>query len=153
MTLEASDTEPVDPNTESNLFQRAQRRVAHALNIRYSDVDWQAFNVRGGLPSHALDTLASWGAHPDELRWVAGSKDQGPYPDTQLSAAQTHRWLQLGWVFALAIEVLGDKALAANWLYKTRPPGTSRHIDSLINGGGVNEIESLLVRIDSGYSL
>jgi len=155
MTLGASDTEPVEPNSELNLFQRAQRRVAHALDIRYSDIDWQAFSVRGGIPLQALETLASWGAHPDELRWVAGNKDQGLTTSVGLlSAAQANRCLQLGWMFGLAIEVFGDKALAANWLYKTAPmAGTSRHIDSLIDGYGVNEIENLLVRIDSGYGL
>jgi putative toxin-antitoxin system antitoxin component (TIGR02293 family) len=123
------------------------------LGIRSSDIDWKAFSVRGGIPSTALEALAHWGAHANEQQWVTGSAAKGDEAGTQLSPSQEHRCLQLAWVLMLAVEVFGDKDLAINWLYKTRPlTRTSRHIDILNERHGVKVIEDFLVKIDSGYA-
>lgn len=141
-------------NYHKSASERSLYLVSATLGIPLKKpVDAVRATLAGIAPS-AMDALKKAGFSSAELSWIVPARTltHRVKKHERLTAEESGRCLRVAKLYALAVEVLGNKTKALDWMHKPRKAFDAMNaMDMMKTEAGAPLVEELLIQLDAGY--
>ena len=135
-------------------ISRAMDHVGRLLKISLPNTLAVINVTEKGVHPRVFDQLVKLGFPKNDLLWVIPPRTLKHRVDKNqhLNSLETERLIRAAKLYALAIEVMGGKEEARQWLRKSRRVfGGSSALKLMQTESGANMVEETLCQIDAGY--